>query len=139
MPLGSDYQIPYIRVRFKSFWHLARTVLMVLIMGTGTSLMLLRFVYGVGPVTNLSDQFPLGLWIGFDVMAGVALAAGAFVIAALAHVFKIERFEPLARPGYLDRPAGISDGGGFAPGRLGRPYNVWRPLVHWQHHSALWR
>ena len=138
MPLGSDYQIPYIRVRFKSFWHLARTVLMVLIMGTGTSLMLLRFVYGVGPVTNLSDQFPLGLWIGFDVMAGVALAAGAFVIAALAHVFKIERFEPLARPAILTGLLGYLMAVVSLLVDLGRPYNVWRPLVHWQHHSALW-
>lgn len=108
------------------------------IMGVGVGVILLRFVYGLGAVTNLSDQFPWGLWISFDVMCGVALAAGAFVMAATVHVFRMERFEPLVRPailtgllGYLLVVAGLVVD-------LGRPYNVWRPLVNWQHSSVLW-
>lgn len=135
-PVAEPFAIP--TVRFASRWQALRTLLMVLVMGTGTGIILLRFVYGLGAVTNLSDQFAWGLWISFDVMSGVALAAGAFVIAATAHIFKIKRFEPLVRPailtgflGYLLVIVGLVVD-------LGKPYNVWRPLVHWQHRSVLW-
>ena len=111
---------------------------LVALSATGIGIIMLRFVYGIGAVTNLSDGVPWGVWIGFDVMSGVALAAGAFVMAATAHIFNIRRFEPLVRPailtgllGYLLVIAGLMVD-------LGRPYNVWRPLVHWQIHSPLW-
>ncbi len=48
--------------------------------------LILRLIGGLGPVTNLSDEFPLGLWIGFDVMAGAMLGGGAFVLAGLVYV-----------------------------------------------------
>ena len=132
------FAISAVPVRAVFRWQILRTLLMALVMGTGTALVLLRLVYGIGAVTNLSDQFPLGLWIGFDVMGGVALAAGAFVIAALAQIFKVERFEPLARPAILTGLLGYLMAVASLLIDLGRPYNVWRPLVHWQHHSALW-
>ena len=84
-----------------SRWKTIRSILIVIVLSTGTGIVLLRYVYGIGSVTNLSDQFPLGLWIGFDVMSGVALAAGAFVMVATVHIFRIERFEPLVRPAIL--------------------------------------
>ncbi|GAB4540466.1 MAG: Ni/Fe-hydrogenase cytochrome b subunit [Anaerolineae bacterium] len=124
--------------RLASRWRILRTLLMVLVLGTGTGIILLRFVYGLGAVTNLSDQFPWGLWISFDVMSGVALAAGAFVIAATVHIFRLERFEPLVRPAILTGLLGYLLVIGGLVVDLGRPYNVWRPLVHWQHHSVLW-
>ncbi|MEA3336364.1 MAG: Ni/Fe-hydrogenase cytochrome b subunit [Chloroflexota bacterium] len=130
--------LPAPRLRAPSLrWLLTRGLLLTLI-GTGLGIIMLRFVYGLSAVTNLSDQFAWGLWISFDVMCGVALAAGAFVIAATVHIFRLERFEPLVRPailtgllGYLLVVAGLIVD-------LGRPYNVWRPLFHWQHHSVLW-
>lgn len=124
--------------RFTSRAHFVRTLLMIAVLGTGTGIIVLRFVGGVGAVTNLSDQFPLGLWIGFDVMSGVALAAGAFVMAATVHVFRIERFEPLVRPAILTGFIGYLLAIAALIVDLGRPYNVWRPLIHWQHHSVLW-
>jgi Ni/Fe-hydrogenase subunit HybB-like protein len=124
--------------RFASRWQVLRTLFAVLVLGTGTGIIILRFVYGIGAVTNLSDQFAWGLWISFDVMSGVALAAGAFVIAATVHIFRIERFEPLVRPAILTGLLGYLLVIGGLVVDLGRPYNVWRPLVHWQHHSVLW-
>ena len=56
--------------------------------------LILRFTGGLGAVTNLSDQFPLGLWIGFDVMAGAMLGGGAFVLAGLVYVFGLEHYRP---------------------------------------------
>ena len=124
--------------RFATRWQAIRTLLSLLLLGTGTGIILLRYVYGIGPVSNLSNQFPWGLWIGFDVMGGVALAAGGFVIAATAHIFGLKRFEPLVRPAILTGFLGYLLVIGGLMVDLGRPYNVWRPLVHWQHRSVMW-
>jgi Ni/Fe-hydrogenase subunit HybB-like protein len=136
VPASESFGLPL--PRFASRGQILRTALLLVVLGTGTGIILLRYVYGIGPVTNLSDQFPWGLWIAIDVMGGVALAAGAFVLAATVHIFNIKRFEPLVRPailtgflGYLLAIAGLMVD-------LGRPYNVWRPLIHWQHHSVMW-
>ncbi len=125
-------------VRFASRRQFIRNLMIVAVLGTGAGILLLRFTSGIGTVTNLSDQFPLGLWIGFDVMSGVALAAGAFVMAATVHVFRFERFEPLVRPAILTGFLGYLLAVGALIIDLGRPYNVWRPLIHWQHYSVLW-
>ena len=61
----------------------------------------LRFTRGLGATTNLSDRFPWGLWIGFDVLCGVGLAAGAFTLTAIVHLFNLRRFEPIVRPTVL--------------------------------------
>jgi len=135
-PAGESFGIPL--PRFASRGQVLRTALLLVVLGTGTGVILLRYVYGIGPVSNLSNHFPWGLWIAIDVMGGVALAAGAFVMAATVHIFGSKRFEPLVRPailtgflGYLLAVAGLMVD-------LGRPYNVWRPLVHWQHRSVMW-
>lgn len=96
-----------------------------------------RFVRGLGATTNLSDATPWGFWIGFDVIAGVALAAGGFTLAATVYIFHLEKYRPLLRPAILTAFLGyvavivglIAD--------LGLPWNIWRPVVHWQHHSVL--
>ena len=60
--------------------------ILILIALNGLVFLSLRFIYGLGAVTNLNDNTPWGLWIGVDVAAGVALAAGGFTSAALGHV-----------------------------------------------------
>ncbi len=72
-----------------------------LIIVTGLVLIGLRLFKGLGAVTNLSQTTPWGLWIGFDVMTGVALAAGGYTIAATVHLFGLEEYEPLVRPAIL--------------------------------------
>ena len=125
-------------LRFTSTWHLVRTLILVGVLGIGTGVILLRFALGIGAVTHLSNQFPWGIWIGFDVMSGVALAAGGFVMAATVHIFGIERFKPLVRPAVLTGLLGYLLVIGGLMVDLGRPYNVWRPLIHWQYHSVMW-
>ena len=72
-----------------------------LIIAVGLGLIGLRLFKGLGAVTNLSQETPWGLWIGFDVMCGVAMAAGGYTIAATVHVFGLKRYEPLVRPAIL--------------------------------------
>ncbi len=67
----------------------------------GLILIGLRLFKGLGAITNLSQTTPWGLWIGFDVMTGVALAAGGYTIAATVHLFGMEDYEPLVRPAIL--------------------------------------
>ncbi|MFZ6016366.1 MAG: NrfD/PsrC family molybdoenzyme membrane anchor subunit [Nitrospirota bacterium] len=63
--------------------------------------MVYRFVCGLGPSTNLSDTNPWGIWIGVDVMSGVALAAGGLVISTAYHLFGMKEYHHLVRPAIL--------------------------------------
>lgn len=96
-----------------------------------------RFSEGLGAVTGMNDAAPWGLWIGADVFAGVALAAGGFVIAATVHIFRIERFEPILRPTVLTAFLGYMLVAVALFIDIGRPLSWWHPLVMWQHHSVM--
>lgn len=95
-----------------------------------------RFTLGLGATTNLSDEFPWGLWIGFDFL-GIGLAASGFTIVAAVHLFHAEEYEPIVRPAILTAFIGyllvvlvlIID--------LGRPDHFWHPLVMWNPHSVM--
>ena len=64
----------------------------------GGILTVLRFTGGLGAVTNLSDYNPWGIWIGFDLLVGVALAAGGFVTSAAVYIFGMKKYHsPSAR------------------------------------------
>ncbi|MBU4532604.1 MAG: hydrogenase, partial [Eubacteriales bacterium] len=56
-----------------------------------------RLLYGLGVATNLSDEWPWGLWIGFDVLTGVAIAGGGFSTAFIVHILHKHKYEPIAR------------------------------------------
>jgi Ni/Fe-hydrogenase subunit HybB-like protein len=97
----------------------------------------LRFFQGLGASTNLSDQFPWGLWIGFDILCGVGLAAGGFTLAATVHIFNLKRYEPIVRPAILTAFLGYLLVILALMFDLGRPYRVWHPLVMWNPHSVM--
>jgi c(7)-type cytochrome triheme protein len=96
-----------------------------------------RFRDGLGAATNLTDEFPWGLWIGFDILVGVGLAAGGFVIAATVHIFQIKRFEPLSRPVILTAFLGYLLVIFALMFDIGRPYRIWHPLVMGNPHSVM--
>lgn len=75
--------------------------IVVAILCVGIPVTILRFTHGLGQVTNLNDDYPWGLWIGFDVLCGVALAAGGFCLAAMVHIFHVKQYEALVRPAIL--------------------------------------
>ncbi len=96
-----------------------------------------RFIGGLGAVSGMSDRFPWGIWIGLDVMSGVALAAGGYVVAATVHLFRIRRFTPILRPTVLTAFLGYQLVAVALLLDIGRPYRIWHPLVMWQHHSIM--
>lgn len=67
----------------------------------GTILTILRFTQGLGAVTNLNDTHPWGMWIGFDLMCGVALAAGGYTTSAACYLFGMKKYHAAVRPAIL--------------------------------------
>jgi Ni/Fe-hydrogenase subunit HybB-like protein len=67
----------------------------------GALILALRFTKGLAATTNLTDTYPWGLWIGFDVMSGVALAAGGFVTSTAVYLFGMKEYKPVVRPAIL--------------------------------------
>jgi Ni/Fe-hydrogenase subunit HybB-like protein len=96
-----------------------------------------RMLFGLEAATNLDDQFPWGIWIAIDVATGVALAAGGFTSAALAHIFHKGRFHPVTRAALLTAALGYTFVAIGLLFDLGRYYNVWHPLIYWQGNSVL--
>jgi Ni/Fe-hydrogenase subunit HybB-like protein len=96
-----------------------------------------RFINGLGPTTGLSDAAPWGFWIAFDVMAGVALAAGGFVLVATVYIFGLERYRPFVRPAILTAFLGYAAVATGLLYDLGLPWNIWHPMIFPQHHSVL--
>lgn len=96
-----------------------------------------RFLFGIGAVTNLNNQYPWGIWIGIDVAAGVALAAGGFTTAALGHVMHREQYHAVVRPALLTAMLGYTMVAAGVAVDIGRWYYIWHPLVMWNGNSAL--
>jgi len=108
-----------------------------LITGFAAAVGLNRFIFGLGATTNLTDSTPWGLWIGFDVMSGVALAAGGFVMTAIFYIMKREEFQPFVRPAVLTAFLGylaVIFGLMFD---LGLPWNIWHMIIYWNPKSPL--
>ena len=112
-------------------------VIFAAILLSGLAATYMRVVYGLGGSTNISDRFPWGLWIGFDVMCGVGLAAGGFTLVAIVHIFSVERYKPILRPAILTAFLGYVLVVVGLLYDLGRPDRVWHPLVMWNPHSVM--
>lgn len=123
-------------VTTKKFWTPGVMVLAVIALN-GIVFLLGRFLFGMGAVTNLDNQYPWGLWIGVDVAAGVALAAGGFTTAALGHVMHRERYHAVVRPALLTAMLGYTFVAFGVFVDIGRYYFIWHPLVMWNGNSAL--
>lgn len=116
--------------------RVTKTILWAL-MGVLTVVTVARFASGLGAVTNLSDAAPWGLWIAFDVMAGVALAAGGFTLAATVYIFRLERYRRFTRPAILTAFLGYTAVAVGLLYDLGLPWHIWHPIVYPQPHSVL--
>jgi Ni/Fe-hydrogenase subunit HybB-like protein len=108
-----------------------------MITGFAVAVGITRFLYGLGATTNLTDATPWGLWIGFDVMAGVALAGGGFVITAIVYIMRREEFHPIVKPAVLTAFLGYLAVIASLLVDLGLPWNIWHMMVFWNPHSPL--
>jgi Ni/Fe-hydrogenase subunit HybB-like protein len=111
--------------------------LLALILMSGLYAAFVRYTRGLGAATHLNDSFPWGLWVGFDVLCGVMLAAGGFLLTATVHLFNLKKFKPIIRPTLLTAFLGYLLVVVALLFDLGRPYRIWHPLVMWNPHSVM--
>jgi Ni/Fe-hydrogenase subunit HybB-like protein len=107
-----------------------RVLLLLFVLAAG--LILWRLISGLGATTAMSDGFPWGIWIAFDVVTGTALACGGYAMAILVYVLNKGRYHPLVRSAILTSALGYTIAGISVVLDLGRPWLVWKvPLYFW--------
>jgi Ni/Fe-hydrogenase subunit HybB-like protein len=99
------------------------------IVATGAVLLAIRFIYGLGSITNLSQDVPWGLWIGFDVVTGVAFAGGAYVVTFMVYILGQKKYHPIVRVTVLNGFLAYVFYAGALLLDLGRPWNVVNPII----------
>jgi len=104
-------------------------VISVPIILLGAIILVIRFVKGLGAVTNLSQEFPWGFWIGFDVVTGVAFAGGAYIITFVVYIMKDEKYHSIARVTVLNGLLAYIFYAGALVFDLGRPWNIINPII----------
>ena len=107
------------------------------VMAMGLYSTYVRYAHGLGAVSNMTDRFPWGFWIGFDCLCGVMLAAGGFCIVGAVYVFNVERLHGIVRPAVLTAFLGYLL---FIVGLLfdlGRPWFIWHQLIYMNPHSVM--
>lgn len=95
----------------------------------GIVLIVMRFAKGIGAVTNLSQEVPWGLWIGFDVVTGVAFAGGAYVVTFMVYILNIDKYRPIVRVTVLNGFLAYVFYAGALLLDLGKPWNVVNPII----------
>ena len=91
-----------------------------------------RFVLGLGAVSNMSDGYPWGIWIAYDVVVGSAFACGGYVMALTVYVFNKGRYHPLVRPALLASMFGYTLAGASVMFDIGRYFHAYNLFLPWQ-------
>jgi len=120
----------------RKFWTPGVLVMLVFMIAGAISI-IARFTGGIGYVANLTNARPWGLWVGVDVATGVALAAGGFTTAALAHIAGKHYYEPITRPALLTAALGYTFVVLGLLVDIGRSWAIWKPLLNWNTNSVL--
>lgn len=122
----------------RRFWT-PGAYLLAFITLVGLVAMAQRFFFGLGAATNLSNQYPWGIWKAISVAAGVALATCGFTTAALVHIFHRTAYERITRLALLVGLLGYTFGCVSLAIDIGRYYNIWHPAwpTMWQGDSVL--
>ena len=110
-------------------WVTPGNIITAIILGVGFLITLIRFTQGLGAVTNLDDNFPWGMWISFDLLCGVALAAGGYVTSSACYIFGMKRFHSAVRPAILTAFLGYFFVIVALLYDLGHPYRLPYPLI----------
>jgi Ni/Fe-hydrogenase subunit HybB-like protein len=112
-------------------------LVMLSLMAVGSAFGAVRFLFGIGKVANLNNQFPWGIWIGVDVASGVALAAGGFTTGAIAYVFNRPQYQAVIRPALLTAMLGYTFVVLGLLVDIGRYWNIYSPMFNWNGNSVL--
>jgi Ni/Fe-hydrogenase subunit HybB-like protein len=111
-PLGGNYITPL-------------TLNLALLIAIAGVILLIRFIFGIGAVTNVNDGYSWGIWVVYDVMVGSAFACGGYAVALLVYIFNKGEYHPLVRPALLGSLFGYTLAGASVIIDLGRYWNTW--------------
>ncbi|MCG8688008.1 MAG: Ni/Fe-hydrogenase cytochrome b subunit [Desulfobacterales bacterium] len=118
-------------------WFTPFNIIAGIILIVGGILTIMRFTMGLESVTNLDNNNPWGIWIGFDLLCGVALAAGGYVTSATCYIFGLKRFHSAVRPAILTAFLGYALVVFALHYDLGRPWRLPYPIFYSQGTSSL--
>ena len=104
-------------------------IISIPIMLLGLGLIVYRFIYGIGSITNLTQDTPWGLWIGFDVVTGVAFAGGAYVLTFMVYILNMQKYHSIVRVTVLNGFLAYVFYAGALLLDLGRPWHVVNPII----------
>ena len=113
----------------KGKWLTTFNIISIPIIFLGIGLIVIRFWKGIGSITNLSQEIPWGLWIGFDVVTGVAFAGGAYVITFMVYILNMKKYKSIVRVTVLNGFLAYLFYAGALLLDLGRPWNVINPII----------
>ncbi|MBU2627607.1 MAG: hypothetical protein KKE61_03230, partial [Proteobacteria bacterium] len=108
-----------------------------IIIFVGLIITILRFTKGIGAVTNLDNNNPWGLWIGFDLLCGVSLAAGGYVTSSACYIFGLKKYHSAVRPAILTAFLGYALVVFALNYDVGRPWKLPYPIFYSQGTSSL--
>ena len=114
------------RIYTWNFWACAA------IAGLAGLLLLRRFIFGIGSVSNMNDGYPWGIWIAYDVVVGTALACGGYAMALLVYVFNKGEYSPLVRPALMTSLFGYTMAGISVMIDLGRYWQAYNIFLPWR-------
>lgn len=113
----------------KGKWITPFNIISIPIMLLGLVLIVIRFWKGIGSITNLTQEVPWGLWIGFDVVTGVAFAGGAYVLTFMVYILNMHKYHSIVRVTVLNGFLAYLFYAGALLLDLGRPWNVINPII----------
>ena len=113
----------------KGKWLTPFNIISIPIIILGVILIAIRFYKGLGSITNLTQEVPWGLWIGFDVVTGVAFAGGAYVITFMVYILNMNKYHSIVRVTVLNGFLAYLFYAGALILDLGRPWNVINPII----------
>jgi len=113
----------------KGKWLTPFNIISIPIILIGLVLIVIRFWKGLGSVTNLTQEVPWGLWIGFDVVTGVAFAGGAYVLTFMVYILNMRKYHSIVRITVLNGFLAYVFYAGALLLDLGRPWNVVNPII----------
>lgn len=100
------------------------------LMAIGLAVAMRRFALGIGAISDLSNTYPWGLWISFDIFTGIAISSGAFLLAAAVYIFDLKQFRPLLIPSILTALLGYIMEVLALLVDLGRPERIWHMMIY---------
>jgi Ni/Fe-hydrogenase subunit HybB-like protein len=104
--------------------------ILLTLMGIAFVVAMVRYIYGIGAISDLSYSYPWGFWISFDLFTGVVISSGGFLMAGSVYILGMREFKPLLRPSILTAFLGYIMVAVALLVDLGHPERIWYMMIY---------